>query len=76
MYSNPYTWAFEKMKIVQLFIFYANGVLDCICEGIENVGRTESYLLSRFNNVEVRSVIAEDYDAAWDVFIKHMSTEL
>lgn len=49
----------------QLFIFFADGELRSICEDAYSAKMEERYLMSRFNSIEVGSVVAESLDDAW-----------
>ena len=49
----------------QLFIFFADGELRSICEDVHSARMEEWYLMSRFNSIEVGSVVAKSLDDAW-----------
>lgn len=50
----------------QLFAFYTSRGLESVCEGRLNAESCESYLVTRFNNIDVISFVGESYDVCWD----------
>ena len=52
------------MEIV-FFFTYGDGDVSA-SEGIENAMKEEKYLLTRYNDVKVKSFIGNSYNEAWD----------